>query len=283
VLITEPGAFGSFVAKLDIVIENGKVKDSNYQLLDVDPEKYKPDTEMTALVEKVREPHKKELNKVIGKTKTNLVRYYVIENPMDNMLTDALMWKFKSQGIDIVLSNGFRFCPPLVTDKATGTADITNDFLWSMFPVNSEVKIGEASGQQIWDWLEKELHNVFSKDPADRFGGWLVRFKGMEINFTTKNEMGKRLNWVKVNNNAINLEKNYSILACERDGDPNDMLCRMEKISHPGKPGYLMHDVVREYLSVHSPVAPVVEGRATATDAASTLLSQLEGYDYEFI
>jgi 2',3'-cyclic-nucleotide 2'-phosphodiesterase (5'-nucleotidase family) len=281
--VTEPGAFGSFVAKLDVVVENGKIKDSNYQLLDVDPEKYKPDLEMTALVEKIREPYKKELNKVIGKTKTNLVRYYVIETPMDNMLTDALMWKFKTHDVDIVLSNGFRFCPPLVTDKITGTADITNDFLWSMFPVNSEVKTGEASGQQIWEWMEKELHNVFSKDPADRFGGWLIRFKGMEINFTIKKDIGKRLNWIKVKGEPINLEKNYSILACERDGDPDDMLCRMEKIAKHGKPGYLMHDVVREYLSVHSPISPYIEGRATATDAPSTLLSQLEGYDYEFI
>ncbi len=281
--VTEPGAFGSFVAKLDVVVENGKIKDSNYQLLDVDPEKYKPDMEMAALVEKVREPYKKELNKVIGKTKTNLVRYYVIENPMDNMLTDALMWKFKTHDVDIVLSNGFRFCPPLVTDKITGTADITNDFLWSMFPVNSEVKIGEASGQQIWEWLEKELHNVFSKNPADRFGGWLIRFKGMEINFTIKNDIGKRLNWIKLKDEPVNLEKKYSILACERDGDPDDMLCRMEKVSKHGKPGYLMHDVVREYLSVHSPISPYIEGRATATDAPSTLLSQLEGYDYEFI
>ena len=281
--VTEPGAFGSFVAKLDVVVENGKIKDSNYQLLDVDPEKYKPDLEMAALVEKIREPYKKELNKVIGKTKTNLVRYNVIENPMDNMLTDALMWKFKTHDVDIVLSNGFRFCPPLVIDKITGTADITNDFLWSMFPVNSEVKTGEASGQQIWEWLEKELHNVFSKDPADRFGGWLIRFKGMEINFTINKDIGKRLNWIKVKSEPINLEKKYSILACERDGDPDDMLCRMEKISKHGKPGYLMHDVVREYLSVHSPISPYIEGRATATDAPSTLLSQLEGYDYEFI
>lgn len=281
--VTEPGAFGSFVAKLDVVVENGKIKDSNYQLLDVDPEKYKPDAEMSALVEKIRAPYKNELNKVIGKTKTTLVRYYVIENPMDNMLTDALMWKFKSHGVDIVLSNGFRFCPPLVVNKTTGTADITNDFLWSMFPVDSEVKMGAASGQQIWNWLEKELHNVFSKNPADRFGGWVVRFKGMEINFTAKNEMGKRLNWIKVNGEPINLNKEYSILACERDGDPFDMLCRMERVAKPDKPGYTMHSVVREYLSVHSPVAPKVEGRATATDEAATLLSQLEGYDYKFI
>ena len=34
---------------------------------------------------------------------------------------------------------------------------------------------------------------------------------------------------------------------------------------------------MREYLAAHPVVAPVIEGRATATDAPSTLLSQLEG------
>ena len=43
-----------------------------------------------------------------------------------------------------------------------------------------------------------------------------------------------------------------------------------------------MHDVVREYLKAHSPVAPAIEGRATATDAPATLLSQMDGYDYKF-
>jgi len=92
--VTEPGAFGSFIAQLDIVVENGEVKDHNYQLLDVDPLKYKEDEEMKRLVTKAREPYKNELNRVIGKTKTPLMRYYVIETPMDNFITDAIMWKF---------------------------------------------------------------------------------------------------------------------------------------------------------------------------------------------
>ncbi|MCU0405225.1 MAG: hypothetical protein MUE99_11835 [Chitinophagaceae bacterium] len=44
-----------------------------------------------------------------------------------------------------------------------------------------------------------------------------------------------------------------------------------------------LHDIMREYLAKHSPVSPKIEGRIKATDAPSTLLSQLEGYDYEFI
>ncbi|QQS28431.1 MAG: 5'-nucleotidase C-terminal domain-containing protein [Sphingobacteriales bacterium] len=277
--VTEPGAFGSFIARLDVVIEEGIVKDHNYQLLDVDPERYKPDESMTRLMNQVSEPYRKELETVIGQTKTTLVRYYVVETNMDNLITDAIAWKFKP---DIAVSNGFRFCPPLVPDSKTGKADITNDYLWSMLPVNSEVKKGMATGKQIWDWLEKELHNVFAKDPAKRFGGWVVRFKGMEVNFTMYNEFGKRLNWVKIGGKSLNLEKSYSIVACEREGDPDDTLCRLEKVQNPQKLNTFLHDVIREYLKKYSPVSPKIENRCTVTDAPNNVLSQLEGYDYEF-
>lgn len=277
--VTEPGAFGSFIARLDVVIEDGVVKDHNYQLLDVDPEIYKPDESMTELMKQVREPYRKELDMVIGQSKTPLVRYYVVETNMDNLITDALAWKFKP---DIAVSNGFRFCPPLVPDAKTGKADITNDYLWSMLPVNSEVKKGIATGKQIWDWLEKELHNVFAKDPAKRFGGWVVRFKGMEVNFTMYNELGKRLNWVKIGGKSLKLDKTYSIVACEREGDPDDTLCRLEKVQNPQKLNAVLHDVMREYLIKYSPVSPKIESRCTVTDAPNNVLSQLEGYDYEF-
>ena len=276
--VVEPGAFGSFVARLDVVVEDGKVKDSHYELLDVDPERYPADKNMLALVEEVSAPYKEELTKVVGSTKNTLVRYYVIENPMDNLITDAIMWKLKP---DVAISNGFRFCPPIVADGKTPTP-ITNDNLWSMIPVDSEAKYGEATGQQLWDWLEKELHNVFAKDPAKRFGGWVVRFKGMTANFTMHNELGKRVNWIKVGNKPIDPGRIYLIAACEREGDPDDTLCRLEKVSNPRRANATMHNILREYFSKFSPVAPKVEGRITATDAPQTLLSQLEGYDYDF-
>jgi 2',3'-cyclic-nucleotide 2'-phosphodiesterase (5'-nucleotidase family) len=276
--VSEPGAFGSFVARLDVVVEDGKVKDSHYELLDVDPEKYPADKGMLELVEQVSAPYKAELGKVVGSTKNTLVRYYVIENPMDNLITDAIMWKLKP---DVAISNGFRFCPPIVADGKTPTP-ITNDTIWSMIPVDSDAKYGEATGQQLWDWLEQELHNVFAKDPAKRFGGWVVRFKGMTANFTMQNEKGKRVNWIKIAGKPIDLAKTYLIAACEREGDPDDTLCRLEKVKNPRRANATMHNILREYFGEFSPVAPKVEGRITATDAPQDLLSQLEGYDYEF-
>lgn len=277
--VTEPGAFGSFVAKLDIAIENGQVKEHSYQLLDVDPDRYKEDAEMKALVKKVREPYKDKVDRVIGKTKSPLLRYYVTETPMDNFLTDAIMWKFNP---DIALSNGFRFCPPLVPDPKTGEADITVDFLWSMMPDDSQAKQGKVTGKQLWDYFETELHNAFAEDPAKRFGGWLVRFQGMELNFTIQNEKGKRVNWIKVKGAPIDLKRIYTVVACERDGDPETTLCRIENVKEPKVLGITLHQVIEEYLAVHSPISPKLEGRATATDAPATLLTQLTGVGYEF-
>ncbi|MEY3348122.1 MAG: hypothetical protein RLY46_161 [Bacteroidota bacterium] len=277
--VTEPGAFGSFIAQMDIVIENGKIKDHTYQLHDVDPSLYKEDEEMKRLVDKAREPYKNELNRVIGKTKTPLMRYYVIETPMDNFITDAIMWKFKP---DIALSNGFRFCPPLVPDPKTGEAEITVDFLWNMLPVDSEAKTGKITGKQLLGWMEKELQNAFAKDPGKRFGGWVVRFKGMEVNFTIGKEAGKRVNWIKVGGKPLDLEKIYSFVACERDGDPDTTICRVEGVSEPKRLGATLHSVIEEYLNIHSPIAPKLEGRCTATDAPNTLLTQLMGFGYEF-
>lgn len=277
--VIECGAFGSFLGKLDLTIENGKLIKTEYQLLDVDPVKYPANKEMQQLIDKTYAPFKDDMQKVIGTSTTALVRYFVLETPLDNLITDAIHWKFKP---DISLSNGFRFCQPLAVDPKTGLATITKEFLWNMLPVNSEAKTAVVSGKQVWDWLEKELQNAFAKDPSKRFGGWFVRYKGMEVNFTIGNEFGKRLNWVKIGGEPIDLTKEYKIVACEREGDPNDTLCRIEHVKNPVKSPYLLHDVITEYLALNSPVAPKIEGRATATDEPSTLLTQLKGTSYEF-
>jgi 2',3'-cyclic-nucleotide 2'-phosphodiesterase (5'-nucleotidase family) len=277
--VTEPGAFGSFIAKLDIVVENGIVKDHTYQLMDVDPLVYKQDEEMKRLVEKAREPYKKELNRVIGKSKTPLMRYYVIETPMDNFITDAIMWKFKP---DIALSNGFRFCQPLAVPENKNQVAITNEFLWNMLPVDSTAKTGEVTGMQILDWLEKELENAFATDPSKRFGGWFVRFAGMEVNCTIGKPKGQRVNWVKIKGQALDQNKLYRIVACEREGDPDDTLCRIEKVKNPVATSISLHQVITEYLKNNSPVAPKLEGRTIATDQSPNLLTQLQGTTYDF-
>jgi 2',3'-cyclic-nucleotide 2'-phosphodiesterase (5'-nucleotidase family) len=276
--VTEPGAFASFVGKLDIVIENGSVRDQSYALLDVDPAQYNEDERMKLAVSAARAPYRDEIDRVIGRTKTPLLRYYVIETPMDNLITDALMWKF---GPDFAVSNGFRFSPPL-TPPAGGEADITAGYLWSMLPVNSVIKSGVVSGRQLRDWLEVELEHAFAHDAVHRFGGWLVRFAGLRVKFTIGNRAGQRLQDVTVDGRPLEPQRSYSMLGCEREGDRDTTICRLEGVARPRRHDITVHQVMTEYLALHSPVAPVLEGRAVATDAPADLLSQLPGTGYRF-
>ncbi len=277
--VVECGAFGSFLGKLDITVKEGKIDTYQYELLDVDPVKYPANKNVLALVQKAAAPYQDALQKVIGYTSTPLVRYFVLETPMDNLITDAVMWKFKP---DIALSNGFRFCQPLAVPQGAQKVAITNEFLWNMLPVDSTAKKGEVTGQQILEWLEKELENAFAPDPSKRFGGWFVRFAGMEVNCTIGKPKGQRVNTVKIKGQPLDKNKMYTIVACEREGDPNDTLCRIEKVSNPVATQNSLHDVITEYLAATPLVAPKLEGRTIATDKPATLLTQLEGTTYNF-
>jgi hypothetical protein len=97
-----------------------------------------------------------------------------------------------------------------------------------------------------------------------------------------RNDFRKRVNWIRVADRPIDLQKTYLLAACERDGDPATTLCRMQNVANPRRANITMHQILRDYLGANSPVSPIVEGRITATDAPSNLLSQLEGYDYSF-
>jgi S-sulfosulfanyl-L-cysteine sulfohydrolase len=110
----------------------------------------------------------------------------------------------------------------------------------------------------------------------------VVRFKGLEVNFTINEEKGKRINWMKVKGQAVDCDKTYTVVACERDGDADTTLCRVKSVSAPTLLGVNLHTVIEEYLAIHSPIAPKREGRATASDAPADLLTQLSGVGYEF-
>ena len=276
--VTEPGAFASFVGKMVLEVQNGTILKEDYELLEVDPLKYKKDSLVAAVIEEAIAPYEEEIEQVLGYTKTPLYRYFVVENPMDNFITDASMWK---NDVDIALSNGFRFSPPIVPNE-TGVAPITRGDLWKMLPVNEKVKIGKASGQQIKDWLEKELHNVFAENPQERFGGWVVRFSGMQLTFNALADKGERVKDIIIQGEPIDLSKLYTMSACRREGEPLSTLCRMKGTVETVVMDYTIHDLIEEYLAVHDTIMPVRDGRAVALDLGDNVLSQLPGTDYHF-
>ncbi|MEO6252333.1 MAG: 5'-nucleotidase C-terminal domain-containing protein [Ferruginibacter sp.] len=278
--VVEPGAFGSFVGKLSLTVQNGKIIKDEYELVEIAAGNIEPSKEMEDLIKRNEKPFAGDIYKIAGYSTIPLYRYFVVENPIDTLILDALKWKINE--VDIVLSNGFRFCPPRTTPDHTGNIPITDGFIFDMLPVDSTVRTGRVTGKQIRDWLETELHNVFAKDASERFGGWAIKFKGMKISFNAFAEKWKRVQQVTVGGVALDMKRTYSICACERDGDPPDMLCRMKNVANAKNTSYTLHVVMKEYLAVHSPVTPSPPQNATILDAPQTLLTQVTGVDYKF-
>lgn len=277
--IVEPGAFGSFVGRLDLMVENGKIMGDNYELIEINPQKYPAKKEIIALIDEIEKPYKDEINKVVGYSTVPLYRNFVVENTIDTMIVDALKWKVKAE---VVLSNGFRFCPPKTAGK-DGKVVITEGYLYDMLPVDATIRTGKATGQQIMDWLEKELENVFAKDASKRFGGWLIRFKGMQVEFKAFEVMGKRIEKVTIGDQPIDLTRQYILCACEREGDPVDMLCRMKGVKECTNTSFTLHSMLKEYLKEFSPITPTLRHDAKILDAPQDLLSQVSGVDYKFV
>jgi len=277
--VVEPGAFGSFVGRLDLKVENGKITGEHYELMEVDARKHKPKRAVQKLIDQIEAPYTTAINKVIGYSKVPLYRYFVVENTIDTLIIDALFWK---AGTEIALSNGFRFCPPRSTPGPDGLIPITEGFMFDMLPVDAQVRTAKATGAQLKNWLEKELNNVFAKDAGKRFGGWVVKFKGMEVTFNAFGEAGKRVQSVTVGGQPLDPARTYTIAACERDGDPPTMLCRIPDVTDGKNTPYTLHTVLRDYLAQHSPVSPQPHGYAKALDAPATLLSQVTGVEYVF-
>jgi 2',3'-cyclic-nucleotide 2'-phosphodiesterase (5'-nucleotidase family) len=278
--VVEPGAFGSFIGKLDLTVENGKVTGDSYELLEVTADNIKPDPVVAKIVADNEKPYQDTINKIIGYSTIPLYRYFVVENPIDTLVLDGLKWKFKD--VDIVLSNGFRFCPPNATPDHTGNIPITEGYLFDMLPVDSVVRTGKVTGAQLLKWLEKELNNVFAEKAENRFGGWVVKFKGMEVTFNAFGPEGRRVQSVTVAGKPLETGRTYRVLACEREGDPEDMLCRMKNVKEAKNTAHTLHSALTDYLKANSPVTPIPKGNAVALDAPKTLLSQVTGVDYQF-
>ena len=276
--VSEPGAFGSFVGKLTLHFVEGKLVGDEYELIDVDPEVYPANPELQQMVNKAKEPYKEHLETVVGYTSTPIYRYLTVENPMDNMITDAARWK---TGADIAISNGFRFGNPIVPENGK-PAPITRANLWNLLPVNEKVKTGKVTGQQVKDWLEREMHNAFAQNPTERFGGWLVRFSGMEVRFNSQGDKGNRVQSITIKGKPMNMDEYYTISACVRPGDPIDNLCRIPNVKDVEVKDFTIHEVVEEYLQKNSPVSPKLEGRAYCEYLGQYSFSTVPGTEYLF-
>ena len=178
VIVVEPGCFGSFLGRLDLVLEPGGVISHEFRLIPILESHYGEDPEMKALVDKSLAPYRERMAKLAGKTETLLMRYDVLESTADDFITDAVREIAKA---DIGFSNGFRFGVPVPP------ANVTEADLWNLLPMDARMKTGWVTGMELKAYLENELELVFSKNPWKLDGGWGPRASGMIVTYILSN------------------------------------------------------------------------------------------------
>ncbi len=185
-LVIASGSHGKFLSRLDVDVQDGKVKGYRYRLIPMFADVITPDKETTELIKKVRAPFKAELEKVVGKTDSLLYRRGNFNGTFDDLICDALL---SERQADIALSPGFRWGATVLPDS-----DLTVEDVYSATGMTyPNAYRTTMTGKFLKDILEDVADNLFHPDPYYQQGGDMVRVGGMGYRINVKAAMGSRI------------------------------------------------------------------------------------------
>ena len=243
-LIIQSGCHGSFLGRLDLVVDGGHIIDYRHQLIEVEST-VQPDPVIDDLVKQALAPYKDFLAEVVGETSTALNRGTTMETTMDNFLLQALI---ESTGAQIAFSNGWRFGAPVIPGRIT-----LND-LYNIIPMNPPVSTVELTGEEIKEMLEENLERTFSCDPYNQMGGSVKRCLGLNVYFKIETPPGHRIQKIFAGNSEVQPDQYYSAAFVTMQGVPQKFGRNRENKSER------TIDAMRKYLSNHHPASAELRG-----------------------
>lgn len=205
-LLVATGSHGKFLGRLDLDIQNKKIKNYSYKLMPIFSDVIAPDPEIAAVVDKIRKPHQKVISEVLGKSESLLYRRGNFNGTFDDLICNAIMEERDTQ---IALSPGFRWGASILPGQ-----DITVDDVYTQTSITyPNVYRNEMTGETLKLILEDVADNLFNVDPYYQQGGDMVRVGGMGYRIDISNKMGNRISDMTLlsSNEAINASKTYTV------------------------------------------------------------------------
>lgn len=207
-LIIQSGSHGSFLGRLDLRVEDGRVTGWDHRLITVG-EDIAPDGEMQAQVDELLRPFRAELERVVGRTETALNRNTLLESTMDNLLLQSLL---DATGAEAAFSNGWRYGAPIPPGPVT-----VND-LYNIIPMNPPVMTVELTGEEMREMLEENLERTLSRDPYSQMGGYLKRMAGVKLYAKAENPQGQRVQELYVGEEPVAPGRRYQVAYVTEQG-----------------------------------------------------------------
>ncbi len=171
-LLVASGSHGKFLSRLDLEVENGRVKDFAFALIPVLADVVAPDPAMARLIADIRAPHEAMLSTELARTEGLLYRRGTFSGTLDDLICEAVLTQ---RDAEIALSPGFRWGPTLLPGQPITWDDVYNATAIT-YPAVYRIAM---TGAQIKEALEGVADNLFYPDPYLQQGGDMVRVGGM--------------------------------------------------------------------------------------------------------
>lgn len=259
-LIVQAGAHGSDLGRLVLTVEKGKVLAHRRTLIPLDHDKVPADPAAEMLLGGLLDPHRKEMDEVIGRASGWLVRAQTLagqdarkrdeESPIDSLFADILLAETKA---DIALLPGVGY------GVAIPPGPITASQLRQMVPHEGKVVTMRLSGTQVVEVLEQAVENTFTDDPAMKVGG-MIQLAGIKYRYDPALAKGHRVWHVERVGGKWEPTAEYTVVTNSMlagGGHNYRTLTKGEQRAEHGS----QYETIRRWFGKNSPVATPPTGR----------------------
>ena len=236
-LVIQSGSHGSFLGRLTLTIEKGRVTGHTHELHEIS-EDIVPDAALQARIDAALRPFVN-LREVVGVTATALHRGTSVECPADDFLLASLRAVVPA---DLYFSNGWRYGAPIVPGPVQ-----LND-LYDLVPMDPEIETVELTGFELHEMLERNLEGTYSHDPLHQMGGYVKRALGLRAYFKAENPKGSRLQAVFVQGQPLAPDATYTAAFITSQGVPHQFGRNRQKT------GQHAVAAMRAFLKQHRPL-----------------------------
>jgi sulfur-oxidizing protein SoxB len=205
-LLVAAGNHSKFLARLDLEVRGGKVTDYAFRLIPVLADAIGPEPKMAALIEKIRKPHKQELERVLGRAETLLYRRGNFNGTFDDLICRALL---EEREAEIALSPGFRWGASVLPGQEITAEDV---YTQTAITYPNAYRV-EMTGKFLKEVLEDVADNLFNPDPYYQQGGDMVRVGGMSYAIDISKPIGRRISEMVLLKTGVAIEpaKSYMV------------------------------------------------------------------------
>jgi S-sulfosulfanyl-L-cysteine sulfohydrolase len=247
-LLVASGSHGKFVARLDLDVRGGEIKDYRFKLIPVFSEAIAPDAGMAEKIRTLRTPHEAMLREPVGRTQSLLYRRGNFNGTLDDVICDALL---AERDAEIALSPGFRWGASVLPESEITREDVYNATAIT-YPAAYRMRM---TGARLKEVLEDVADNLFNPDPFYQQGGDMVRVGGLSYTIDIGKPMGSRIS-------DLQLLRTDTPLVADKDY----VVAGWASVNE-GTEGPPIWDVVINHLAAKRVVAPKESGRVRVIGA----------------